>query len=141
MYAFKSWEKRPVEALFISGGTSVIKNFDTFLEQELKINVQKTDIKATTLKVSESLSSKTPIITQGVGIGLRAVTSVNGQSQINLRRGEFAYVQDYSQIFKLGTALAKGVAVLFIVFMGGYFTKYFVYQDEIKKIEKYTKKN
>jgi type IV pilus assembly protein PilM len=140
LYAFKTWEKRPVEALFISGGTSVIKNLDLFLEQELDLKVHKTNIKNTTLKLAENLSEKTSIITQGVAIGLRAVTSVSGQSQINLRRGEYAYVQDYSKIFKIGTALTKGITVLFIVFIGSYLYKYLTYQNQIEKRDSIYKK-
>src|SRR5690606_3021903 len=106
-YAFKTWEKSPISKLFISGGTTRIKNFDRYLESQLEIPVQLNRLDESELKINPALTQHMAIMPQSVAIGMRAVTSMKRHSQINLRQGEFAYIQNYETILRSSATAIK----------------------------------
>ena len=55
-YAFKTWEKAPLSKLYISGGTSRIKNFSKYLQDQLEIPVEVNRIDQTYLKINPALA-------------------------------------------------------------------------------------
>lgn len=134
-YAFKTWEKTPPAKLFLSGGTSRIKNFDRYLQDQLEIPVQLNRIDETDLKINPALAPYMHILPQSVAIGMRAVGSVKRHSQINLRRGEFAYVQNYESILKGATIAFKIVAVALLLLCFSYGFKYVFYKRQIDALQ------
>lgn len=134
LYAFKTWEKSKVERIYLSGGTSVIKNFDVYLADHLEVQTAPNRLEQTALKLNSDLYDKMPIMSQGIAIGIRAVTSVKRHSQINLRKGEFAYVQDYESILKGGGIAFKMVAYALIMLCAAYLVKYWSYNEQTKKV-------
>ena len=140
LYAFKSWEKAPVETLFLSGGTSLIHNMDHYLEEQLGTKIFKKQLTNSSLQINLKLKSKISKMSQGIAIGLRAVSSLKGQSQINVRKDEFAYIQDYESLFKQVSSIVRLVALLLIVLTLTYSVKYFVYSEETNKIQSQYKK-
>ena len=110
-YAFKAWEKEPLKAIYLSGGTSRMKNFATFLGEQLEVEVFPLRLNESQLQISTNLAHCLDILPQSLAIGLRTVSSVKHHSQINLRRGEFAFVQNYEQLLK-GAAVASKVIAL-----------------------------
>lgn len=139
-YAFKTWEKAPLSRLFLSGGTSRIKNFDRYLQDQLEIPVQINRLDQTALKINPALADHMAIMPQSVAIGMRAVGSMKRHSQINLRQGEFAYVQNYESILKGATVAFKVVAVALLLLCVSYGVKFVFYGQQINSLkEQYLK--
>ena len=140
LYSFKNWEKTPLTKLFLSGGTSRITNFHTFLEDQLELECIPIRLDETGLKMSEHLGAKMHVIPQSVAIGMRAVTSTgkNTQkySQINLRKGEFAYVQNYEAVLKTGMQAFRLVAAVMLLFAVSYFLQWQFYDSQIDELQK-----
>jgi len=134
-YAFKTWEKSPLSRLYLSGGTSRIKNFDGYLQDQLEIPVQINRIDQTDLKINPSLTQHMAIMPQSVAIGMRAVGSMKRHSQINLRQGEFAYVQNYESILKGAGIAFKVVSVALLLLCISYGFKYFFYSRQIDALQ------
>ena len=83
---------------------------------------------------------RTANIAQGVSIALRAVTSLKKQSQINLRKDEYAYIQDYGSLFSILGGVAKGLSFIILLLTVSYGLKYYIFNQEINKIENIYKK-
>lgn len=133
-YAFKTWEKTPLSGIFLSGGTSCIKNFDNYLADNLSVEVIPNRLDQTDLIINADLSDKMYRMVQGISIGMRAITSVQQYSQINLRRGEFSYVQDYEAILKGASVVFKSIAVVLLLLCGLYAAQYFTYNKHVKEL-------
>ncbi len=135
LYAFKTWDKTPVDLLVISGGTAQIKGFDRYLAEQLMLNVQYNRLDQSTLKINPALSEHMTIIPQSVAIGMRAISSIKRVSQINLRRGEFAYVQDYEKLMRFGSsALSVFIAALLLLTIS-YGINWIVYKNRTGKVQ------
>ncbi len=134
-YAFKNWEKSPISHLWISGGTSRILNFDRYLSEQLEIPVEINRLDRSTLKLNPDLQQYMGIMPQSVAIGMRAVTTMKRHSQINLRRGEFAFVQNYESLLKGATIAFKIVSVALFLLSISYGVKYFFYKRQIDVLE------
>ena len=66
---------------------------------------------------------------------MRAVTAVKRHTQINLRRGEFAFVQDYESVLKYTSNTFKIMALALLVLCASYGVKYFFYNQQINRIK------
>ena len=139
-YAFKTWEKSPIDRIYLSGGSSVIKNFDTYLTDNLEVETVHNHLERSNLKTNIALANKMPSMSQSISIGIRAVTSVKRHSQINLRKGQFAYVQDYESVFKGVWSVFKIVAIALLLLSVSYSIKYFSYTKQIEKLQEIYKK-
>jgi type IV pilus assembly protein PilM len=134
-YAFKTWEKAPLSKLYISGGTSRIKNFSKYLQDQLEIPVEVNRIDQTALKINPTLANHMAIMPQSVAIGMRAVGSMKRHSQINLRQGEFAYVQNYESILKGAGVAFRVVAVALLLLCVSYGIQYIFYKRQIDALQ------
>lgn len=134
-YAFKTWDKTPVDLLLLSGGTSKIKNFDNYLSEQLQVQVQKTHINESDLKMNENLNQYIEVMPQSTAIGIRAVTSLKRHSTINLRKGEFAYSQSYEALVKAVSVAAKIVSAALVLLMASYVVQYFIYTSQTDKLQ------
>jgi hypothetical protein len=110
------------------------------LEDQLEVKALHTQLDQTSLKISSHLVESAPIIPQGVAIGIRTVTSGRRYSQINLRRGEFAYVQNYENIFKYAVNGAKVLAFGMMLMMFSYGVKYFFYNSQTNALKEQYRK-
>lgn len=140
LYAFKTWEKIPVSQILLSGGTTRIRNFDKYLFDQLEVPMKINRLDETSLKINPKLSNSMAIIPQSVAIGLRAVTAVKRYSEINLRRGEFAYVQNYETILRGFGSVFKVIAAALLLLMLSYGFKHFFYKQQIKILQERYKK-
>ena len=134
LYAFKSLERTPLDKIFLSGGTSLTKNIDAYIAESLGSEVVKSEFDTEKLQVSSSLDKKRAFLVQGIGISLRAVGSSKATSQINLRKDEFAFIQDYGALFKSSSKIIRYASILFFVLAFSYTLKYFMFSKEIDKI-------
>jgi general secretion pathway protein L len=136
LYAFKTYEKSPVTKLFISGGTSQIKGFEQYLEGQLEVQVRMNQLDRSALKINPNLASSMSIMPQSIAIGLRAVTSIKRHSQVNLRKGEFAYVQNYEAILKSAGAAFRFVGIALVILLITYAAQSFLYTGLIDAQQK-----
>jgi type IV pilus assembly protein PilM len=134
-YAFKTWEKTPITKIFISGGTAKIIGFDEYFADQLGVEVEKSGLFDTNLQIDDSLRAHKEIIPQSVSIGLRAVTGVKRHSQINLRKGEFAYSQDYEALLKVTTGILKYLSVGILLVTFSYISQYVFYKSQINGLQ------
>lgn len=135
LYAFKTYEKAPVARLIISGGTSKIANLDKYLANRLEIEVARMDLAATDLRLNPALLNNAAIIPQSVAIGLRSVGSSRKLSTINLRRGEFAYVQNYESLIKAAGLASKAVAFAVVLLVASFGIKSIFYNRQISQLQ------
>jgi len=135
LYAFKTYEKAPVARLMISGGTSRIANLDKYLANRLEMDVTRLDLGATNLRMNPNLQSHAAIIPQAVAIGLRSVGTSKKLSTINLRRGEFAYVQNYESLIKAAGLASKAVAFAVLLLLGSFAIKSIFYNRQISQLQ------
>ena len=135
LYAFKTSDEQAVSTIFLSGGTSRTLNLNRYLEDHLELEVKMNRLDETELKISPHLHDHMIIMPQSVSIGMRAVTAVKRHTQINLRRGEFAFVQDYESVLKYTSGVFKVMALALIVLCVSYGVKYFFYDQQISRIK------
>jgi type IV pilus assembly protein PilM len=139
-YAFKTWEKSPINQLFLSGGTSQIRNMNIFLEEQLGVICRAVRLDESDLELPGHLSEFISIIPQSVGIGVRAVSSYRKNSQVNLRQGEFSYVQNYQSAMKLGLKIGRFFALMCVLLVGSYGLKHFLYSGQISDLKEQYRK-
>ena len=135
LYAFKTWEKSPIEKIYISGGTSQIRDFDLYLAEHLDVPTEHSRLEESDLRINDQVLDQMPVMSQGISIGLRAVSSIKRHSQINLRKGEFAYVQDYESVFKAGEIAFKVIGFALLLLGFSYVALHFSYAHQIKQLE------
>jgi type IV pilus assembly protein PilM len=139
-YAFKTWEKDPISKVYLSGGTSRIKYLTNFIEDQLEVKALPCRLDSTDLKMKPELSEYMTVIPQSVAIGIRTVASVRKHSQVNLRTGEFAYVQNYESLLRIAFRGAKLAAIAVALLLFSYGVKYVFYQQHISKLQEQYKK-
>ncbi len=136
IYAFKTWESRePITRIILTGGTSRLQNFEKFLTDQLEIPVEKFDVSRTSVSISGELIRRQEILPQSLAIGLRAVNNLKNHSQINLRRGEFSYVQNYEVIMSGAAKAFKVISLVLALLMVTYVVKYYFYNKQINKVK------
>lgn len=135
-YAFKTWDKAKITKILLSGGTARTKNLDAYLSEQLGLEVATNRLDQSDLKIEPSLAEQMIVMPQSVAIGMRSVVSGRKISQINLRKGEFAYIQNYEQLARGGKIVAKilGLAMLLLVISYGF--RSFLYNRQIANLEK-----
>ena len=92
--------------------------------------------KGSNLNFNPSLELNESKLAQSLAIGIRAVSNVKKHSQINLRRGEFAYVQNYESVMKVFTRVARVISVIITLLMVSYIFKFYQYNSQIENIKK-----
>jgi type IV pilus assembly protein PilM len=134
-YSYKSWSKAPLEKIILSGGTSKFQNIGAFLSEQLEIPVEHFSLENTDLAVNSQLNACEHTLPQSLAIGLRAVSNVKKYSQINLRKGEFAYVQNYETVLKTASAAFKLVSIIMAALLVTYIIKYQFYAKQISEVK------
>jgi type IV pilus assembly protein PilM len=133
-YSYKSWEHEPLSHVFISGGTARIRNLSEFLAEQLEVPVSKFTLNGATLKVNEDVHDKFEVVAQSLAIGMRAVSNIKKHSQINLRRGEFAYTQNYESLLKGVATGARVIGLVLALLIVSYIFKYYFYSSQIDDV-------
>lgn len=131
-------EQRGVDRIYLSGGTSRIKNLPHYLSASL-------DMEVTRLKPSFEVSSvlthparEEAILPHAFGLGLRGAREGKG-SQINLRRGDFAFrlagSDLRSQMIRIGVMAAVLLLLLSFKLYRGYHAQSSEYKEISARIE------
>ncbi len=135
IYAFKTWERQPLSKIYLSGGASQTGNIAQLIKDQLEVETVHCRLDQTSLKISEHLNPNMSIMPQSVAIGMRTVSSIKKHSQINLRRGEFAYVQNYEVILKACARFSQVLAAVISFLILSFGFKYWVYGKHIRDLE------
>ncbi|MBF0442026.1 MAG: pilus assembly protein PilM [Oligoflexales bacterium] len=139
-YAYKNWDKDPIGKIFISGGTSKIRGLDHFLTQHLEIPTVHLKLDRHDLKINPDVIKSIQVVPQSLAIGLRAVTNLRKHSQINLRKGEFAYVQNYENLLKGASSIFKVITMALSLLIISYLFKFYFYTKEISELKEQYRK-
>jgi type IV pilus assembly protein PilM len=134
-YAFKTYEKAPISELFVSGGSTRIKGFDEYLREQLEIPVGRLELDKTDIAFNKDLTKHLHVMPQSVAIGLRAVTTTKRHSQINLRQGEFAYIQNYESVLRGAGIAFKVVAIALFLLSVSYGFMHWFYDAQIDSLQ------
>lgn len=106
---------RPVERIYLTGGTSLLNGLPEYLEHELRVTVTPLDpLKASFNKLPGGDAVR-PFVAKALALSLRAFTRAH-QSQVNFRKGDFAYTGDFG--FLQGRIITLSVAALLMVMLG-----------------------
>ncbi|MCX6118995.1 MAG: pilus assembly protein PilM [Proteobacteria bacterium] len=136
LYAYKTWDKGKISKILLSGGTSKIRNMDAYLAEQLSMEVYINRLDQSDLKIDTILQEKLLVMPQSVAIGMRAVVGGRKHSQINLRKGEFAYVQNYEQLARGGKIVAKILGIALVLLVVSYAFRSILYNKQIANLEK-----
>lgn len=136
LYAFKTWDKTQINKVLLSGGTARVKNLDSYLSEQLSLPVYLNRLDQSDLKMGRDLTEQMLVLPQSVAIGMRSVVSGRKQSQINLRKGEFAYVQNYEQIMRAAKVVGRVLGIAFLLLVISYGFRSFLYNRQIANLEK-----
>lgn len=135
-YAFKTWDKTQISKILLSGGTSKIAGLSGYLSEQLGLSVGSMNLDQSDLKISVELRQKMAIMPQSVSIGMRSVVTGRRHSQINLRKGEFAYVQNYEQFLRGAKIVSKILGLAMMMLLISYGFRSFLYNKQIAELEK-----
>jgi type IV pilus assembly protein PilM len=134
VHSFAAQEKVRPEAVYISGGTSIIAGFREYLEGMLATPVKSYSFQSDKIIIDEDLSHKTSQLIQALALGLRGVHSKK-QSQINLRRGELALVGSYDKLIYQITNVSIIVASLVVCLLASYLLRAMSFGGEIARLK------
>lgn len=105
-----------VERIYLTGGASLLRGMTEYLEHELKIPIIALDpLQASFNKLPASGESVRPFVAKAMALSLRAFTRTH-QSQVNFRKGDFAYTGDFG--FLQGRIITLAVAALLMIMLG-----------------------
>lgn len=135
IYSFRSLEKVNIDAVLLTGGSSVIQNLPEYLEEFLEIPVRRMKFDNSRLQIEDPKLLNVPTMAQALAIGLRGVSGKE-QSKINLRRGELAFVGSYDSIVRRVMNVSGLVAVIMICMMASYFLALWGYGSKINDFKK-----
>lgn len=136
LYAFKTWDKTKINRILISGGTARIRGLDRYLADQLATPVNLNLLDQGDLKIDSKVHDQLIVMPQSVAIGMRSVITGKKQSQINLRKGEFAFVQNYEQIVGVTKVVAKVMGLVLVMLLVSYGFRWFLYDRQIANLEK-----
>ena len=140
LLAYKSQQKRPLDHIYLSGGSCKLRGIENYLSAQLSVDVKKLDIDKCDLQIEPKLKKHSIVIPQALSIGLRAVSSSKKSSKINLRKGEFAYSHDSQKILDVLSRVFKWTAAgIFLLFLG-YGLQHAFYKHQITKFDQLYRK-
>ncbi len=133
LFAFRDKEGKPVEGIYLCGGSSRIPRIDRYLSLRLKQNVAFIDPASFHFTQLEKVTAHRAVMPQALALGLRSVAAAR-MPRLNLRQGEFAFKGDVEKIH--GTLRHVAIAVGLILVLGlSYFgIKYYFLSKRVKNL-------
>lgn len=132
-FSYRESEGRQVEGIYLFGGTSRLPGIDRYMSDTLKQNV--TFLNCTDFHFSQidRTHAHRHIIPQALAIALRGATG--GGTNINMRRGEFAFKGDVEQLG--GNVKRIGIVICLIAFLAliNFSARYYSVKRQIDKMK------
>jgi len=117
LFSFQESGVPPIEALYLSGGTSQLMGVDSFFSRQLNINVIPLNILDEDYTQLSNPEAARATIPTALSLALHGAF-VNKGANLNFRRGEYAYKKDIEALggsLKKAGILAAGVAGLALI--------------------------
>lgn len=125
LFSFYEAGEAPIEALYLSGGASMMSGTEAFFAQLLNVNVSPLDVLEDSYTELRERERARPIIPTALGAALHGVFPNKG-IKFNFRQGNYAYKKDIEElggtIKKIGVMAASLVGIGLVYFMVSYFT-------------------
>ncbi len=116
LVAFEVSRGQPVSQLFLTGGTSQLRGLAEHLSEALGLPVTPLDpLSSASNRLAGGGAPLRPYVGKALALSLRAFARAH-QSQMNLRKGEYAYTGDFG--FLRGRVISVAVAVLVMIILG-----------------------
>ena len=131
-YFIKSRSK--ISKIYVSGGTTLLKNYLPFLASELNIDVQPLPLLKPELSLDELTIEQQAIVTTALAMALRG-TNIETPNKINLRLGDFAYQGGFEYVKAKIRGVGIGFAVFFLALMFMFLARYYSLQKEAQVLE------
>jgi hypothetical protein len=133
LFAFYESGERPIEALYLSGGTSRLLGMDSFFSSRLNINVGQLDVLDEAFSEIHDREAARHVVPTAFAAALHAVYPNKGV-KINFRRGDYAYKKDIQQLegsLKRIALVGVSVAALAIIY---FITAHFTLSAQVNKM-------
>lgn len=114
---------RPVDRVYLCGGTAQLPGLLAFFERQLGVPVEKLDVAALEFNRMKDPEDGAAIIPKGLALSLRGLGS-GARSEINLRRGPYAYVGEFRFLRDRLTAIVLMVLALLSIAGFRAYTRY-----------------
>lgn len=132
---FKTEEKQNIDQILITGGTSQLRNLNSYFQEELRIPVQHLSVLET---IGDSQIPVTPkneaILSQAISLALGG-GAVRSKEQINFRSGEWAKVKKEGLLEPQYAYLAKAASILLFLFLFNMIGKYIIYKIQYSGVQ------
>jgi general secretion pathway protein L len=115
--SYSARSKRPVEAVYLCGGTAKLPGLAEQLSQDLQVKVQLLELPN---EAKAAMAADAPKGAQAYALALRGNASGAKAPRFNLRRGEFAFKSDFDFVSdKLGQLVTFGAVLLVLLIASG----------------------
>lgn len=135
LFSFYESGEEPIEALYLSGGTSRLGGIETYYSHLLNINVSMLDVLEDSFTDLHDRERPKLIIPTALGAAFHGVFPNKGP-KVNFRRGEFAYKKDIEELggsFKKIGVMAAGVVLIGLVY---FLISYFTLSSQVETMNK-----
>ena len=134
----ESRETKGVKKIFICGGTSLLKNIDKYFTSKTGIETEFLHCFPPEHEISQKLGNRERVLANSIGLGLKE--ALKGQkkniSEINLRKGEFTYQQEFKNIRGRVSFAGTWLMILLAVVLLNFSVKYYRLSVKSAKIDK-----
>lgn len=131
-------EKQQVQKILLTGGSSLLPNFSTYLQQICNIPVEVFNGFNNDPELKKRIGPREPALHQCIALGLRSAArgiSRERLSQINFRKGEFAQKQELQKISRNLRKWGTWAAVLLFCFLINFGVRYHILNRQLKRNE------
>lgn len=133
LFAFRDKEGKPVEGIFLCGGTSRLPRIDRYFSLRLKQNVAFIDPSTFHFTKLEKVTAHRNVMAQGLALALRAVAAAR-MPRLNLRQGDFAFKGDVEQMSGTFRHAAIAVGLIFVLGLSYFGIKYYFLSKRVKSL-------
>ncbi len=120
-------EKKKVDQLFLCGGTSLMRNIDTYFLHKTRIKTSLLHCFPPTHEISKKLGPRERVMTQSIALGVKiAVKNQNKKvSDINLRKDAFSFQHEFKGIKSKASFIVTWLAILAFFVIANFGVRYY----------------
>ena len=129
---------RSINKILLCGGTSLLKNIESYFYQQLKIETIPLHCFPSDHEISRKLGNRERVMTNSIALGLKTALKSQGSltSEINLRKGEFTYQQEFKNLRGRVSFVGTWLAILIAVVMVNFGVRYYKLSVRSSKIDR-----
>ncbi|MCI5071584.1 pilus assembly protein PilM [bacterium] len=118
LYRASTEFEQALEKIYLTGGTSQLKNLPAWFSNQLNLPCEPLGAIPQDHAFKNQLQDKEASLNLSIGLGLRAAgkgKQLQKMSHIDLRKGDFAFAKDLSDINKIALFFGQWITVIFVV--------------------------